>query len=306
METTAPLPRPHLTLGLAGTLVLAATSTALAAEPAASFDPNDCFNDNPGVVGTIDHPTDPTAIVLRMTVAGGFLPVGFALVDGPTFVLYGNDVVIYRPQPEGSMAPAPGEPWEPYRCALLSPEQVDELLGFALEEGGLADARDLYPQPFVADAPDTVFEIDAGGVRKTVVVQALGAEEGLPAEDVQARVGFAALADLLTDFQAQVDAGHTLGSAVYQPEAYRGILAESYQTDTSADIAWPWSDLAPNDFVADPQGFASYAPLTPAQAEQVTAVPSGGVVGILVTEPSGTVVDLGIRPILPGEPTLPA
>jgi hypothetical protein len=238
-----------------------------------------------------------------MTVSGGFVMPRWALAEGPTFVLYGNGVVIYRPSPGDEGTVSPGEPREPYRCLLLSPEQVDELLGDALEDAGLAEARELYPQPDVADVPNTVFEIDAGGTRKTVVVQALGIEDGAP--DAQARQGFLALAELLADFQARVGA-EGVASAVYAPGAYRGILTDAGAAEAGEARAWPWSDLDVADFVGPEDGVARFAVLTPEQVAAVTDVPSGGVVDILVVDAAGTAHDLSIRPLLPGEEELPA
>ena len=136
-----------------------------------------CWTNEPGVVGTIDHPIDPAAIVLRMFTGGGFVPVEIAFMENPAFTLYGNNVAIFRPATSSDDIT---DPQAPYLCAQLAPEQVDDLLAFALEDGGLATAGELYPDPFIVDTPNTVFTIDADGVSKETTVQALGFNPDAP------------------------------------------------------------------------------------------------------------------------------
>lgn len=255
------------------------------------------------MVGSIDHPVEPHAIFLRMSVGGGFVPVEWALVEGPTFILYGSNVVIYRPAADESAVGIEAA-WRPYRCALLAPEQVDDLLGYALEEAGLAEALEVYPQSVVADAPNTHFEISAGGVTRAVVVEALGLAEGASHADARARLG--RLADRLADFQGQVDAGGVISSGIHEPALYRAIPTPGWEGDGTEALAWPWDDLSMDDFVTSAQGLAAFAVLAPAQAALVTEVPTGGAVSIPLRDPDGLLHYLSVRPILPGEPELPA
>jgi hypothetical protein len=64
-------------------------------------------------------------------------------------------------------------------------------------------------------------------------------------------------------------------------------------------VAWPWTDLAIDDFVGE-EG-ARYATLSPEQVAQVAAVPNGGQVLIPIEAPDGEVLNLSIRPQLPDE-----
>ena len=153
------------------------------------------------------HPTGATEIVLRADEAGGFVPVEWMTAHVPYFTLYGDGRVVFvstssttEPRPDGVMTGMP------IRTAVLSERQVQDLLVFALRDGGLAVARADYQNPMVADAPTTVFEIHADGDSKTVSIMALGME-GEPGPDTAIKAAFLKLAELLRDF----DRGGSLG-----------------------------------------------------------------------------------------------
>ncbi len=272
-------------LALAAAALLLTTSVTTAA---AGSEPADdaCWTTEPGVVGGIDHPTDPEAIVLRMFTGGGFVPVEIAFLENPVFTLFGNNVAIYRPSAESNDITAA---LPPYECSRLSPEQVDELLAFALDVGGLRDAADLYADPFITDTPNTVFSIDAEGVAKEVVVQALGFNPDAP--DQEARAQFQTLAELLMDFAPKVTS-----STLYEVPLYQGLLTDIWTGSPAAAIPWPWADLAPGDFTGE--GFA-VTTLTPAQAAQVVPVPSGGQGFIVLELPDGSQRSFATKPLLP-------
>jgi hypothetical protein len=152
----------------------------------------------------------------------------------------------------------------------------------------------------VADGPTTLFTIDAAGVSKRVSVYALGIGRG---EDPEAYRAFETLAELLSTFEQQVARGQVLTAETYQPELYRATLMES-GPDFDA-MYWPWSDLAPDDFQFDPHNPSRrIAGMTPDQVAMVTAVPSGGVIGVPLQAPDGAFFDLALRPLLPGEPVV--
>lgn len=273
---------PAFALAGAALLLTASVTSAAGSEPADDA----CWTTEPGVVGSIDHPTDPEAIVLRMFTGGGFVPVEIAFLESPAFTLYGNNVAVFRPSVESNDIT---DALPPYQCARLSPEQVDELLMFALDDGGLRDAADLYADPFITDTPSTVFTIEAEGVAKEVVVQALGFNPDAPDQD--ARDQFQTLAELLTDFAPEVPS-----STPYEVQMYEGLLTDIWEGSPAAAIAWPWDDLAPEDFTGE--GFA-VATLTPAQVAQVVSVPSGGQGFIVLELPDGSQQSLAIKPLLP-------
>jgi hypothetical protein len=246
----------------------------------------------PVLIGAVDHPTDPTAVVLRIESGGGFIGPNVQLLGLPPFTLYGDDSVVYRPATDTTDTGYP-----PLMTATLSPDQVDALLTFALEDGHLRQAHESYPRP-MPDAGSTTFSIDAGGVTKRVTVTGLGMDPtgGPDSSDLAA---FEKLATRLFDFEQEVAAGQVLSSAPYVPTAYRAILVPA--ADATNASAWPWTDLTIDDFSTGPDGLLRLGALTAEQAALVTSVPSGGVVGVTVTAADGTTYSLSLRPLLPGD-----
>jgi hypothetical protein len=289
MQTTLS-PRVHRLSVAALVALTTMAGTAGAAIPVLADDVEaGCFTRQPGTVGAIDHPTDPGAVVLRMSVGGGFVPYEVAFIEqNPVFTLYGNDTAIFQPATNQESIT---DPWAPYQCVRLSSEQVDELLQFTLEEGGLADADELYPHPFIVDTPTTTFTIDADGVDKVVNIQALGFDE---APDAEARAGFSALADLLSHFDAEVD-----GEEPYDVTQYEALLTPWWAENVPEPVDWPWTELTLEDFEGDE--YARYGMLAAEQAGEVVEVPNGGQIMVPVATPDGELLSLSVRPILPGE-----
>lgn len=292
MNTTRPIGASPLArvpaAVLAASALLLAASAVTATDAAQPTSPTECWTDEPGIVGTIDHPAQASAIVLRMFTGGGFVPVEIRFMENPVFTLYGNDVAIFRPAGEPESLT---DPLVPYACARLTPDQVDELLAFALDDGGLRDADDRYANPFIVDTPNTVFTIDADGIAKDVVVEALGFDPDAP--DAEERAHFSLLADLLTDFGPEVD-----DAQPFEVPRYRGLLTEAWAELPGTPQPWPWADLSVDDFSGD--GFAT-ATLTPDQVGQVTSIPNGGQGYLLLELPDGSVGSLTVAPLLPDQ-----
>ena len=271
---------------------LAQSTSPTSQPPAAATSPADgtaCYTAEPGTVGAVDHPTEPAAVVLRMFSGGGFVPQSIAFIETPQFTLYGNDVAIFRapPPPDAQF----GDAWPPFQCLQLTPEQVDELLTFALDQGGLADADTDYPNPNITDVGTTVFTIDAGGVDKTVSVFALGFEMA-PEDQLADRDRFAALRALLGDFGATVE-----GEQPFDVPAYQALLEEDLSDEPPAAMPWPWTDVEAGDFaLGDP---TTEVLLTPDQVAVVTTVPNGGQASIPVSSPDGDPRFLSVKPLLP-------
>lgn len=281
--------RASLSLPLAGALLAVTAGSALAQSPSTA------------PIGAIDHPTGSTDIILSMETGGGFVPFGYLLTQAPTFVLYGDNTVIFRP----SNVPTDGTQYAPFVEAHLSNEQVDALLTYALSVGKLAEAGDSYMDRMISDAPTTVFTIDAAGIDKAVSVYALGISDPT-GPDASFYAAFEDLATLLSTFEQQVEKGNVLDAAPYEAEQYRVVLSE-VDPSTAPATAWPWEDLTPADFIAFPDNTAwSYAGLTPDQLSTITTVPSGGGMDVYVTSPDGaTTYQVFWRPLLPGEDLAP-
>jgi hypothetical protein len=252
------------------------------------------------IVGGISHPTGATDVVLRMDTGGGLGPLRYGLTQAPEFTLYGDGTVVFRPS-----ADPEGDGFPPFVQAMMTAEQMDVLLAYALGPGGLRDGRDWYEHRQITDQATTVFSVDADGVDKSVAVYALGwtQPEG---EDSAAYAGFQALGVLLANFGEQIAQGHAQDPQSYRPAAYRAFLSPAPDPSVAA-IAWPWPDLTLADF--QPYGDAEgviVGGLSPDQAAQVTIVPTGGVPSIPIHASDGATVILSLRPLLPGESVDPA
>jgi hypothetical protein len=177
---------------------------------------------------------------------------------------------------------------------------MQTLLQFALGPGRLANARDNYDNPMVADAGSTFFNINAGGVNKAVQIYALGIDSGNGA-DAADRAGFSQLADVLNNFQSQ--SGLDLGDlAAYDADLYKVLLIEGMGDPVGPVRDWPWDDLTVADWPANPdEPDSRIAFLDAAHVAKLTEVPNGGHFGVWVKTPDDKKVQFAIRPLLPDE-----
>ena len=269
-------------------------SSAFSAPPA-SADPT---------VGAIDHKTGATDVILRIEQGGGFVPIDFLASQAPGFTLYGNGVVVFQrtvttfPEPDANGV-LKAVPW---RTASLDEGQVQELLEFALGPGGLGSARDAYMSDHIADAPNTIFTIRAGGLDKTVVVNALS-EESSPGPDAVARSAFVKLAKRLQDF----DQRGTISSDVYEADRYRGVLSPRDGPPAGRSLDWPWPAIKPIEFKEGPSdgSGATILPHRTMSTDEVAALKladiEGGVQGLTLRGPDGAIYSFILRPLLVDE-----
>jgi hypothetical protein len=249
----------------------------------------------------IDYPTGATDVVLQIEVGGGFVPIDFLANQAPIFTLYGDGRVVFQQlleqPPDLDTGITRNFPW---RTGQLDASQVEDLLTFALGPGGLGTAKESYRNDMVADALDTIFTVNAGGVKKTVTVNALEMEP-IGAPDDAARAQLQKLAERLLDF----DARGTFASGLYVPRAYRGVLIAADGAQ-GQPIAWPWPAIAPTDFKPGAPDAAGrlLLPHRTLSPEEVAALGLGevpGGVGVLVKGPDGKTYSLVVRPLLPNE-----
>jgi hypothetical protein len=249
--------------------------------------------------GAIDHPTGSTDVVLRMENGGGFVPLGFFATQLPEFTLYGDGTLIIRPLEDPDF---PGG-WDAAMPRLLEGRldepTIQQLLGFALTTGRLADARDHYRDDQIADASTTTFTLNAGGLAREVSIYALS-EMVEPGPDAAHRAGFAQLAELLRSFEDRARAGDLGDVVYYEPSHYRLTLLETFGEPVGQPIEWPWDDITPASFAAEGEFDRPVAIVSAAQAADLVDLPSGGHPGIAVTH-DGTDWLLAVRPLLPDE-----
>ena len=296
-------------LPLAAVALLAAACSSTGAPPSSSTNPSGPPVTSPSsspsaspTIAGLEHPTGKSDILLRYEEGGGFVMPAFLASRTPIFTLYGDGTIVFqRYTEEAPPTLANGAMGSfPLRIAKLSEEQMQEVLTFALTDGGLGIARPKYDNQMVADAGTAFFTIDAGGLDKTVEVYALGMDVDPNQPDALARKAFSKLADRLRDF----DQKGTIPTDVYVPTSFRGTLIEGGMG--GAAVAWPWKDLKVTDFVAPPVDQGGF-PKHTLTAEQVTALgikaedAAGGLQGINIQGPDGKLYSLAIRPLLPDE-----
>jgi hypothetical protein len=249
----------------------------------------------------VEHPTGATDIVLRMESGGGFVPINFFITQAPAFTLYGDGTVIFQQIDNRNGDPFGGQANLPWLVGHLDEAQMQSILQFALTTGRLANAKENYDEGGIADAPSTFFTINAGGVDKTVNVYALGIE-GQPGPDTVDRQGFSQLAEVLNNIPAQpgIDVGDV---QPYDAALYKVVLLENFGQPAVQPKDWPWDDLTPADWPANADDPGSRIKMLDKEhLAKLLDVPNGGHIGVWVTEPDGTtVVQLGVRPLLPDE-----
>ncbi len=240
--------------------------------------------------------------MLRVEWGGGFVPPNTIVTDAPQFTLYGDGTAVFQPLPNNNgtdfNAPKP-----PFLTGHMSEEAIQELLSYALNEGGLAGAKTNYDYPGIADAGTTMFWINAGDVDKTVSVYALyeGTNDGPDQTD---REALYKLQTRLTNFETEARAGATDSVTKYDPSAYKVVLFDNMgggPADGVEPIAWPWSDVQPSDFVKPDESAWAMLSMSRDQVAKLTTVPNGGQLSIWVKAPDGSLVSFALRPWLPEE-----
>ena len=271
-------------------------STAPSAQPASA-------SAQPSTGGGVDHPTGATDVILQLEEGGGFMPIEFSAAQTPQFTLYGDGRIVFLPLVETFPEAGPDGIIRstPLRTAQLDAGQIEELLTFALGQGGLGAARDNYGNDMVADASTSTFTINAGGLNKTVAIYALGLEDPTAPDPIPRRA-FKLLADRLRDF----DSGGTISTDVYVPSAYRAVLIEREGDPQAKPMAWPWPDLGIADFTANINAAGALQfPHRTMTADEVAKLElgdvPGGIQGASLEGPDGKLYTLVVRPLLPHE-----
>jgi hypothetical protein len=247
----------------------------------------------------IAHPTGATDVVLRLEQGGGFVPMNFLVTQAPAFTLYGDGTVIFKPIDTRENNPIGGQAELPWLVGHLDEESVQALLLYALDTGRLANAKDVYNNAGCADCSTTLFTVNAAGLSKNVSVYALS-EVNDPGPEQADRQGFSKLAAVLNNIQGQV--GVDLGEVTaYDAALYKVILVDGFGQPPLQPMAWPWDDLTLASWPAAGDEPGRIKMLDREHVAKLLDVPNGGHIGVWVTAPDGTVVQFGVRPLLPDE-----
>lgn len=312
----SPTDRRLVAAGLASALLLTACSGGLsptATIPPATSGPSATPAGSPSPTaetGAIAHPVGAADLVLRFDEGGGFVMPTFAMIQLPYFSLYGDGTVIYRPASAPWPEQKPGEPmrFPPLHVATMTELQVQALLRDALGDGGLGVARERYENNRVADAPTAVFTVNADGRQRRVSVYALGMAIDDPANpnpDAAILGAMAAFAERLRNFDREVAKGDGAAAGLYAPDRFRASILEGGPGGDGPLRPWPWPTFGPEGFSAVDQGTGLRFPSRTISGIELSLLgiknPEGGVSGISLLAPNGTVYGLGIRPLLPDE-----
>lgn len=145
----------------------------------------------------IPHPVGAEEVVIRAGTEGGFVPMGFAFVNFPTSLVTGDGRVI---SPGVLPAVYPGPLVKPLFQRTITDEGLQALLSIADDNGLLAEPPEYARNDMLADAPDTVVVLNAGGGSFTHRAYALGFD----AETDPARKKLAAFYAAMGDLSASV------------------------------------------------------------------------------------------------------
>ncbi len=144
--------------------------------------------------------------------------------------------------------PGSGNPVRPLPALLvqqLTPEGVQRLLELA-REAGLMDKDAQYFNARIADAPTTVFTLNADG--RHIVVQAYALGEGaddpsVPPQEREARRALQRFIEQFTDLPGTLGADEVGEAGTYDPTALRLLVQKGDPTAggdlNEPEIAWP-------------------------------------------------------------------
>ena len=242
------------------------------------------------------RPTGAEEVVVQVLVAGGFLPLAAAFGTVPSVTVLGDGTVI-TPAPMIEIYPGPAI--APLQAAEADAKRIDALVQKAADLG-LLDGPLEFGQPPVADAPDTIVTINAGGRSHRHVANALGigdVEEEGPPSGITEREAANRRA-----LQAFVSATSDLppGKAEWTPPAVAVAVLGEYQADPEMpqpQVAWPLAQ-EPNTAGA---GVYPCTLFTGADAEVLlrTLARANARTPWLV---GGRQLSLAFRPVVPGQP----
>lgn len=238
--------------------LLLAACADVGGSPAPSGSPVD-RDDGSGV----PHP-DGNEVVLTVSDEGGFVPVDWTVRSMPAFVLLGDGRVIVQ-GPQLLIFPGPILP--NLQVRTLTDDGMQTLLEEIGETGLFASDLDLRgAMNMIADAPDTVFTLNADDRQVTLRIYALGMVEpgmevpGMGAAELTAHRTLSQLRDnlLMLDTALPADAWADEWHS-FEPEAFRLWVRDASGEPPNPDVgALPVLDW-PTD--ADPAAFGEEDPL---------------------------------------------
>ncbi len=199
---------------------------------------------SPSPDARIEHPTGPGEAVIRIEQVGGLVPTEARATRVPLFTLSGDGCAVVD-GPQVAIYPPPALPNLLETC--LTEAGVQEILHAAWDAGLLARSAE-YRASNVADAPTTVFTVNAAGRRTVVRAEALGldvaADPAASEEERQARAKLATFQAKVLDLRAWLPAGTI--RAEEHPYAVERLQLVVQPVDPASD-ATPVEGTAPQE-----------------------------------------------------------
>jgi hypothetical protein len=199
--------------------------------------------------GAIEHPRGSDEVVLRISHAGGFVPIEWTLTSFPTFTLYGDGTVITG-GPQIAIHPPPALPAIVTRT--LTEEGIEAIVRAAIDAG--LGSRDIDAtdtgRTMIADAATTTFTLTADGRTTTASVYALGGlterPSGMSDEEWGLRSSLARFAERLTGLEDWLPAGSIRAEGAYRATSARLYVGPYQPQEDLPQQAepWPLGDLA--------------------------------------------------------------
>lgn len=274
-------------------IAVAATACSIAAGAAPSGSPS-------------AKPLDPDQVIFRVSWDGGFVMPETILARLPMVTVYGDGRVITQ-GPQIMIYPGPLMP--NLREHTLSAAALDRLIEFARDRDLLKTVH--YPFPLIADAPDTVLEVNLDGKTYRVSANALAeaaaaadASSGLDPAAVQGRADLRSFIDALPGVPASdfVDEEHRFEFTALRIYASKAVPpSDSDAGLVPPAIDWPLGDLGTAGFTVpnSPLGVSCQALKGDDLAKVLPILQNAN--SLQTFSSNGERYSLIARPLLPGD-----
>lgn len=260
-----------------------------------------------GTVGAAPSgkPVKSDQVVFRVSWEGGFVTPEMLLGRLPIVVVYADGRVITQ-GPQIAIYPGPLMPNLVEHT--LSEDALARLIELAREKGLLKTVH--YDMPGIADAPDTVLEINVDGASYRVsayaLAEAVDLEGGydLDPADLEGREALREFIDALTGIPAEdfVDEEHPLALEALRIYAGKAVIVPNSELPgEQPTIDWPLEDLAVAGEAVENSPIDVRCQVV-AGEDLATILPLLQDANTLSTFRSeGELYSLTVRPLLPGE-----
>lgn len=254
--------------------------------------------------GSIDYLTEADALVFRVEVGGGFVPVESVFTNMPMLSVYGAGRAISQ-GPIPAIYPGPALP--NLQVAKISPAGIQRLLAAARDAGLLEHGVD-YGQPAVADGSTTTFTVAADGEIFETSIYHLSpdntSDSVLTKDQLALRAHVESFQSMVYDLQGWL--GDDIGpSESFEWQALSILImpADPNRDDSSGIepriVEWPLADLATLGEV-HPQTQGRSAVITGADLETLRPLVEQADT-LTFWKSGGSVYSVLLRPLLPDE-----